>query len=143
MPRKSEGRKNIEIVKITNESSSSVAFTKRRSGVFKKAMYSFGKPDVEEIINRFLNPIATASSTSHYVQHLRDANIKELNTQLTNVDSEVESAKKANEELQKMRKAHQEQNWWDRPVDNIGYADLAQLKMALLQLGEAAEKHIE
>ncbi|XP_076957333.1 agamous-like MADS-box protein AGL61 [Bidens hawaiensis] len=167
MPRRSEGRRKIEIVKIMNESSSSVAFSKRRSGVFKKAselctlcgvqlavivhsnnkkkVYSFGKPDVQELVNRVVNPILdpASSTTSQFVQHLRDANINELCTQLANVDIEVESMKKANEELRKMRKASQELHWWDRPVENIGYADLGQLRMAVSQLGEDAQKYIE
>ncbi|XP_076957335.1 agamous-like MADS-box protein AGL61 [Bidens hawaiensis] len=114
------------LIKFRGQGYVPVSYTKRRSGVFKKA-----------------SELCTLCGAQLAVINLRDANIKELNTQLTKMDSEVESAKKTNEELQKKRMASQEQNWWDRPVDNIGYADLAQLKMALLQLGEAAEKHIE
>ncbi|KAH7660995.1 MADS box transcription factor domain-containing protein [Dioscorea alata] len=72
--KKTKGRQKIEIKKIESEDVCHVTFSKRRIGVFKKASdlstlcganialvvhsptgkpYSFGCPDVEEVINRY------------------------------------------------------------------------------------------
>ncbi|KAK1409634.1 hypothetical protein QVD17_36163 [Tagetes erecta] len=167
MPRKSEGRQKIEIVRITKQSSSSVAFSKRRSGIFKKAselcalcgvqlaifvlsqnrkkVYSFGDPDAEAIVNRFLepNPGPPRSRTSQFMDLIRNANIQESYTQLTNVLGQFESEKKIGEELNKMRKENQEDYWWDAPVENLGLAELDKLKLTMLKLKEVAQKQAE
>ncbi|XP_065871874.1 agamous-like MADS-box protein AGL62 [Euphorbia lathyris] len=76
--KKGKGRKKLEMKKIENESNRQVTFSKRRSGLFKKAgelctftgaeiamivfapigknVYSFGHPGVETLIDRFLSP---------------------------------------------------------------------------------------
>lgn len=74
-PKPSKGRKKIEIKKITNKSSQQVTFSKRRSGLFKKAselcvlcgahiaiivfspvhkIFCFGHPNVDFIIDRYV-----------------------------------------------------------------------------------------
>ncbi|KAI3793477.1 hypothetical protein L1987_36096 [Smallanthus sonchifolius] len=167
MPRKREGRQRIEIVRITKQSSSSVAFSKRRFGIFKKAselctlcgvqiaiivlsrnrnkVYSFGDPGVETIVNRFLerSPDLPRSRTSQFMEHLRNANIQELYTQLTNMLGQLESEKDAGEELHKIRKENEEKYWWDAPIQDLGLAELEQLKMAMLELKEFAQKQAE
>ncbi|XP_030550380.1 agamous-like MADS-box protein AGL62 [Rhodamnia argentea] len=74
-PKPSKGRKKIEIKKITNKSSQQVTFSKRRSGLFKKAselcvlcgahiaiivfspvhkIFCFGHPNVDFIVDRYI-----------------------------------------------------------------------------------------
>lgn len=74
-PKPSKGRKKIEIKKITNKSSQQVTFSKRRSGLFKKAselcvlcgahiaiivfspvhkIFCFGHPNVDFVIDRYV-----------------------------------------------------------------------------------------
>ena len=76
MAKKSKGRQRITMAKMENESNLQVTFSKRRSGLFKKAselntlcgadiavvvfspggkVYSFGHPNVENVLNRFKN----------------------------------------------------------------------------------------
>lgn len=76
MAKKSKGRQRITMAKMENESNLQVTFSKRRSGLFKKAselntlcgadiaivvfspggkVYSFGHPSVEIVLNRFKN----------------------------------------------------------------------------------------
>ncbi|KAL7236319.1 hypothetical protein ACSBR1_019569 [Camellia fascicularis] len=83
MERKSKGRQKITMTKMENESNLQVTFSKRRSGLFKKASelsilcgadvgimvftpskkaYSFGYPTVDMIINRFLSRDAPLNS---------------------------------------------------------------------------------
>ncbi|MFS8012417.1 putative transcription factor MADS-type1 family [Helianthus anomalus] len=167
MPRKSEGRQRIEIVRITKQSNLSVAFSKRRFGIFKKAselctlcaaqvaiivfsqnqkkVYSFGSPSVEAIINCFLeqSPDPSSSRTSQFMDLLRNASIQELHTRLTNMLAQLQSEKKAGKELQKIRKESQRNYWWDKPIKDLGLANLEQLKMAMLEMKEFAQKQVE
>ncbi|KAF8027297.1 hypothetical protein BT93_E0260 [Corymbia citriodora subsp. variegata] len=74
-PKPSKGRKKIEIKKITNKSSQQVTFSKRRSGLFKKAselcilcgaqiaiivfspvhkIFCFGHPNVDSVVDRYV-----------------------------------------------------------------------------------------
>ncbi|MFS7990235.1 putative transcription factor MADS-type1 family [Helianthus anomalus] len=167
MPRKSEGRKKIEMVKIENPSNLAVAFTKRRFGILKKAselctlcgaqlavivfapnqekVYSFGSPSVEAIINRFLqqSPDPQSSRASQFIDILRNANIQDLNNQLTNKLEQLEAEKNAAKELQKIREENQQNNWWDKPIEEMDLAELEQLKVAMTAIKEFAERHAE
>ncbi|XP_018733022.2 agamous-like MADS-box protein AGL62 [Eucalyptus grandis] len=79
-PKPSKGRKKIEIKKITNKSSQQVTFSKRRSGLFKKAselcilcgaqiaiivfspvhkIFCFGYPNVDFVIDRYIRETST------------------------------------------------------------------------------------
>lgn len=107
MVKKTLGRQKIEMAKIKDESNLQVTFSKRRSGLFKKAselstlcgveiaiivfspgnkVFSFGHPDVENIINRYLHHnTKDTSPTWQLIEAHRNAIIRRLNTQLTEV----------------------------------------------------------
>ena len=127
--RKSRGRQKVEMVKMPNESNLQVTFSKRRSGLFKKAselctlcgaeiaiivfspgkkVFSFGHPCVEALIERFVtrNP-PPSSGTLQLIEAHRNANVRELNAQLTQVLNHLEMERKRGEELNKLRKANQ------------------------------------
>lgn len=105
--RKSKGRQKVEMVKMPNESNLQVTFSKRRTGLFKKAselctlcgadvaiivfspgkkVFSFGHPCVETVVDRFLtrNP-PQISGTMQLIEAHRNATVRELNMQLTQV----------------------------------------------------------
>ncbi|PHT65082.1 Agamous-like MADS-box protein AGL62 [Capsicum annuum] len=116
----SMGRQKIKIAKIEVKNHLQVTFSKRRSGLFKKAselctlcgveiaiivfsparkVFSFGHPNVESLIDRFLsrnntnnNPIA--NNSLQLVEAHRNANVCGLNLQLTQILGEVEIEKK-------------------------------------------------
>ncbi|CBI27468.3 unnamed protein product, partial [Vitis vinifera] len=90
--RKSKGRQRVEMTKMAKESNLQVTFSKRRSGLFKKAselstlcgaetaiivfspgkkVYSFGHPSVESIVDRFLtrNPLTNAGTLQLFEAH--------------------------------------------------------------------------
>lgn len=152
-PKKSRGRQKIQMTRMEKESNLMVTFSKRRSGLFKKAselcilcgveiaiivfspgkkVFSFGHPSVEMIVDRFFtqNPPPN-SSTSHLVEAHRNANIHELNRQLTCVISQLEVEKNKSEELSKIRKEGQDNDWWEAPLENLGLDELEQLKVAM------------
>ena len=107
MVRKSKGRQKLEMVKIPNESNLMVTFSKRRSGLFKKAselctlcgaevsmivfspgkkVFSFGHPSVEKVMERYLSGnIPQNSGAFHLIEAHRNARVHELNMQLTQV----------------------------------------------------------
>lgn len=109
MVKKSKGRQKIEMVKMKNESNLQVTFSKRRSGLFKKAselctlcgaeiaivvfspgrkVFSFGHPNVESVIDRFLNnnpPLSHQHNNMQLSETRRNSIVQELNNHLTQV----------------------------------------------------------
>ncbi|KAI3793478.1 hypothetical protein L1987_36097 [Smallanthus sonchifolius] len=151
------GRQKIKIAKIKIKNHLQVTFSKRRSGLFKKAselctlcgveiaivvfspagkVFSFGHPKVESIIDRFLarSPHLTNSTSLHLVEAHRIASIPELNVQLTCMLNELEAEKKRSETLDEMRKASQSQFWWEAPIEDLNLHELQQLKDSMEEL---------
>ncbi|KAL7206293.1 hypothetical protein ACSBR2_019075 [Camellia fascicularis] len=156
MARKSKGRQKIEITRMSKESNRLVTFSKRRSGLFKKASelctlcgaeiaiivfspgkkaFSFGHPCVDTIVDRFLsrNPQPNSGSLQLVEAH-RNAHVRELNLQLTEALDTLEAEKKKGEELNKMRKDSRDKCWWEAPVSELGLQQLQQLKVAMEDL---------
>lgn len=154
----SMGRQKIKIEKIEVKNHLQVTFSKRRSGLFKKAselctlcgveigiivfspagkVFSFGHPNVESIIDRFLtrNPSPqNANDPFHLVEAQRNASVRELNLQLGHILNEVEAERKRGESLDSMRKANQSHYWWESPVSKLGLEELEQVKEAMEEL---------
>ncbi|MCD7472703.1 hypothetical protein HAX54_014032 [Datura stramonium] len=156
----SMGRQKIKIAKIEVKNHLQVTFSKRRSGLFKKAselctlcgveigiivfsparkVFSFGHPNVESIIERFLsrndpNNNPTANNSLHLVEAHRNASVRGLNLQLTQILGEVEIEKKRGESLDQMRKTSQSQYWWEAPISQLDLQELEQLKESMEDL---------
>ncbi|KAG6537811.1 agamous-like MADS-box protein AGL62 [Zingiber officinale] len=154
--KKSMGRQKIEIKRIQNEEARQVCFSKRRSGVFKKAselsilcgaeisvvvfspagkVFSFGHPSVEAVVDRFLvgNPRQQhpecgggGGLDSH-----REAAVRELNRKCMELHDMLEAEKKKRDALEKEIKKEKEGEagrWiWD------GDEDVERLGMEELQ----------
>ncbi|XAR52955.1 hypothetical protein NMG60_11021300 [Bertholletia excelsa] len=155
----SMGRQKIKIAKIEIKNHLQVTFSKRRSGLFKKAselctlcgvdvavvvfspagkVFSFGHPGVENIVDRFLsqNPRLPAppntSSTCHLMEAHRSAAVRELNSQLTRVLAELEAERKRGETLDHVRRSSRgKQEWWEKPVEDLGLAQLERLRESM------------
>ncbi|KAJ6733756.1 MADS BOX PROTEIN [Salix koriyanagi] len=157
MVRSSRGRQRLEMVKIPNDSNLMVTFSKRRSGLFKKAselstlcgaevtlivfspgkkVFSFGHPSVEKVVEQYLSGSTPPrpSGACQLVEAHRNARICDLSMNLTQLQEELEMEKKRGEELDNLRKASQSQYWWDRPIQELTLAQLEQFKAALLDL---------
>ncbi|XP_019429177.1 PREDICTED: agamous-like MADS-box protein AGL61 [Lupinus angustifolius] len=157
------GRQKIPIEKIPKKSHLQVTFSKRRSGLFKKASelctlcgveiaiivfspadkaFSFGHPEVESIIDRYLtrNP-SPECSTHQLVEAHRNANVRDLNMQLTQFLNHLEIEKKRGDEVDHVRKARQMQFWWESPIDELGLHELLQLKVSIEELKKNLGKH--
>ncbi|KAL3621056.1 hypothetical protein CASFOL_035968 [Castilleja foliolosa] len=150
----SMGRQKIKIEKIEVKNHLQVTFSKRRSGLFKKAselctlcgveiaiivfspagkVFSFGHPNVESIVDRFLarNMARNTNNPFHLMEVQRNASVSQLNLQLGQVLNELEVERKRGENLDSMRKTSQIANWWEGPVEKLGLDDLKQLKEAM------------
>ncbi|XP_022762554.1 agamous-like MADS-box protein AGL62 [Durio zibethinus] len=159
------GRQKITMAKIAKKNNLQVTFSKRRAGLFKKAselctlcgvdvaiiifspakkVFSFGHPRVESIIDRFLssrNLLFRNSTTSRLVEAHRNANIHELNIQLTQLLEHLEIEKRRGEAVDKIRKASQKnQCWWQAPINELGLDELEQLRIALEELKKNVAK---
>jgi hypothetical protein len=168
LKKSSLGRQKIPIEKIPKKSHLQVTFSKRRSGLFKKASelctlcgveiaivvfspadkaFSFGHPEVESIIDRYLsrNP-PQESSSNQIVEAHRNSNVCDLNKQLTQLLNHLEIEKKQGEEIDHVRKARQMQFWWESAIDDLGLNELLQLRVSIedlkKNLGKIASKCI-
>ncbi|KAL8245938.1 hypothetical protein R6Q59_007154 [Mikania micrantha] len=141
------------MARMEKESNLLVTFSKRRSGLFKKAselcilcgldiaiiafspgkkVFSFGHPSVEMIVDRFVTQNAPHySSTSQLVEAHRNANIHELNRQLSYEMNQLEFEKNKSEELAKIRKQGVDNHWWEAPIESLGLEELERLMMAM------------
>lgn len=165
MARHSKGRQKIKMQKMEKESNLQVTFSKRRSGLFKKASelsilcgveiaivvfspakkaFSFGHPSVEMITDRYLREnIPSSSNTSLLMEAHRNAQIHELNRQLTYVDCQLDIEKNKSDELRKIRKEGQDNHWWEAPIESLGLEELEQLKVQLGVIGSNIEEQKE
>ncbi|KAJ3705534.1 hypothetical protein LUZ61_009239 [Rhynchospora tenuis] len=154
--KRSKGRQKIEIKRIEHEESRQVTFSKRRSGLFKKACelsilcgshvavivfspakkpFAFIHPDIPSVIDRYLSP---QSSESHYSQDqllchasAPDAFLSGLSAQLAEFTGLLEAAKQRKEALKKKASTLQGNIFVEGDVSHLGWAELNAVKMQL------------
>ncbi|KAK2458608.1 agamous MADS-box protein AGL62 [Trifolium repens] len=161
--RKGKGRQKIQMKKMSNESNLLVTFSKRRSGLFKKASelctlcgvdvalvvfspsekaFSFGHPNIDTVIDRYLSQVPLQTTTTmQFIEAHRNANLCELNAQLTEINNKLDDAKKRSDELSLLRKETEAQFWWACPFDGMNRAELEFLKKALEDLKKLVAQH--
>ncbi|XP_050890766.1 agamous-like MADS-box protein AGL62 [Lathyrus oleraceus] len=154
--RKNLGRQKIEMKKMSKESNLQVTFSKRRSGLFKKAselctlcgvdvalvvfspgekVFSFGHPHVDTVIERYLSHIPPQNNgTMQFIEAHRSANVRELNNQFTQINNTLDIEKKRGEELSHLRKVIEAKFWWAHPINGMDMAQLKLFKKALEDL---------
>ncbi|KAK2382380.1 agamous MADS-box protein AGL62 [Trifolium repens] len=98
--RKTQGRRKIEIKRMTNDSNMQVTFLKRHSELLMKAselstlcgatvslvvlspggeVFSFGHPNVDTIIDRYLSHLPSQNNgTVRFIEAQHNANVREL-----------------------------------------------------------------
>ena len=154
--KQSKGGQKIEIEKIPKKNRLQVTFSKHRSRLLKKSselctlcganvaiivfsptgkVFSFENSDVETIVNWFFtcNPLSKPNIL-HLIEAHRNASVRELNMQLTQVLNQLEVEKKRGEILSQMRKASQNQCWWEAPINELSLPELEQLKVSIEEL---------
>ncbi|CAL5076352.1 unnamed protein product [Urochloa decumbens] len=121
----SKGRQKIEIKFIENDDARQVCFSKRRQGLFKKASelsilcgamvgtvvfsqvgrsFSFGHPSIDEVINRFLNPVTPDGHASGAPSHGNVVSVSdtvhELSMEYLELEQSLDSEKKRKNRLE-------------------------------------------
>ncbi|XP_019430272.1 PREDICTED: agamous-like MADS-box protein AGL62 [Lupinus angustifolius] len=164
-PKRSQGRRKIEMKKITKKSNLQVTFTKRRKGLFQKASelstlcgaeitlivfspgekaFSFGHPSVNDVIDRYQMRAPTQNSEiMNLIEAHRSANVRDLNEHLTRTNAELEMEKKRSDDLNQMLKEAQAQSWLASPIDAMNIAQLDQLKLCLEVLKKSVTPLVE
>ncbi|XP_050888307.1 agamous-like MADS-box protein AGL62 [Lathyrus oleraceus] len=163
MRRKGHGRQKIEMKKMSNESNLQVTFSKRRSGLFKKAselctlcdadvalvvfspggkVFSFGHPHVDTVIDRYLSHVPPQNNdTMQFIGVHRGAILCELNNHLTKINNMLDIEKKCGDELSHLRKATEAQFWWACSIDRMNKAQLELFKKVLEGLKELVAQY--
>ncbi|KAI9123401.1 hypothetical protein K1719_004701 [Acacia pycnantha] len=158
------GRKKIEIKEIDKDSNKQVTFSKRRTGLFKKASelcvlcnaqiaiivfspadkaFCFGQPNVEAVLRRYQTtedrrgeePVRAASEAGSSV-----SSYEELNRQHEEAVRALEMEKQQMEEIENVATVWDRGNWWDEP---IGEMDLDQLEQYVMAMHELRRKVAE
>nr|XP_016494890.1 PREDICTED: agamous-like MADS-box protein AGL62 [Nicotiana tabacum] len=159
MAKRTKGRQKVDMVKMQNESNLQVTFSKRRAGLFKKAselctlcgaeivlvvfspgkkVYSFGHPCVDSVVDRFLtrNSPPNNGHNQLIVAH-RNASVRDLNIELTNIEGILQMEKNGGEALQARKR--DTGHWWKAPIEELNFFQLRQLKEAI----ECIKKKVE
>ncbi|KAK6150052.1 hypothetical protein DH2020_017577 [Rehmannia glutinosa] len=149
--KKTMGRRKIEIRKIEKKTSLQVTFTKRRTGLFRKAselfvlcgaeiailvqspadkIFAFGHPSVEALIGRFesggaVSPETGASSFRQFVEQVEDRSaVRRL-------------------EMEKRMKEGGREFWWDEPFEGLELQELEEYAEALEVLRDNVSQRVE
>ncbi|XP_068661716.1 agamous-like MADS-box protein AGL62 [Aristolochia californica] len=150
----SMGRQKIDIKKIENPDARQVCFSKRRSGLFKKAaelcllcnaqvaiivfspagkIFTFGHPSVDSVIERFLR----GHNAGTEIPQLGPMT-EELSRHCCDLMEQVETEKKKKEVLQERGKpaaaSGGQESWWEVDVRGRGLHELEEFKMSLEKL---------
>lgn len=154
--KKTKGRQKIEIKKIENDSERQVTFSKRKSGVFKKASematlcstevgvvvfsesgkpFSYGNPSIESVAHRFIQQQQNQNQNddAHFMieahHQARDDGIIRMHNEL---ESQLEVDRYRSKELQEREKAKASEDqggpgWWNQPIEGLDLAGLKQM----------------
>ncbi|XWS15950.1 hypothetical protein CRYUN_Cryun34aG0045500 [Craigia yunnanensis] len=154
--KKTKGRQKIEMKKIENENDRLISFSKRRSGIYKKATelatlcgaeigfivfspagkpFSFGHPSIESVANRFLNKNPPPNDNTHpLVEAHRKVRINQLSQQLNEVLSQLNAEKEKAKVLDQLTSGKETHGWWETPFDQLNRKELQELYSSFEEL---------
>ncbi|KDP40639.1 hypothetical protein JCGZ_24638 [Jatropha curcas] len=154
----SKGRQKIEIKKVEKINSRYVTFSKRKSGIFKKAtelstlcgadvavilfsehgkVFSFGNPDVDKVLDRYIAEteekndnchLLESSSSSAVTETEQEQEYKKSLTRLAEIERAVDVIRN------ETNKKSNGEFWWNLPVDNVEKEELEGYKESLEEL---------
>ncbi|KAG4195892.1 hypothetical protein ERO13_A06G136800v2 [Gossypium hirsutum] len=160
------GRRKIEMKMVKDSGSRQVTFSKRRSGLFKKANelatlcaaqvaivvfspggkpYSFGHPSVEAVAERFLtlNLRSRVSIPRQLVAQLqREAKVERLSRRLNAILKKLQAEMKRGEILDEAVKAARKRSKFRKPINELNLHELIEIRKAMGQLRERVKQRI-
>lgn len=164
--KRTKGRQKIEMKRIENGDDRLITFSKRRSGIYKKASelvtlcgaevgvivfspagkpFVFGHPSIESVTNRFSerNWQPQGDSSHPLVEAHRRVRTNELNQQYNELVRQVEAEKARGKALQRLTKARGSRpGWWEAPVEELGVQELCKMVQSLEELHKSLYKKI-
>jgi hypothetical protein len=94
------------------------------------------------IIDRYLSRVSPQNSASTFlIEPQRNANVCQLNTNLTQINNMLDNEKKCHDELIRVRKMFEDQFWWPGPIDGISWNQLVFVKNTLEDLKKHIDQH--
>ncbi|XP_057548753.1 uncharacterized protein LOC130827115 [Amaranthus tricolor] len=156
--KKTKGRQKLPLVRMEKDGNRLVTFSKRRSGLFKKASelctlcgveaaiivfspgkkaFSFGHPSIDGVLNRYISDTNFLSYPSHYLigQTSKavkdDEEIKRLSTIIGSIRTQYEMEIKRTKDIIKGRKANVESYKWLAVEESKNEKELVQVYEAL------------
>ncbi|PHT29373.1 MADS-box transcription factor 23 [Capsicum baccatum] len=158
--KKTQGRRKIAIKPIDNQNSRHVTFSKRRSGLFKKAtelciltgveivilvqslkrqrLFTFGHPSADAVIDRYLTGKSSSSLSSSTTDEF---NLQKNNQYFSQVCKDLEAEKKKKENIEEAKMVNIDSNnsdnvgcWWYEPIETKDIDELEQFMVALEKL---------
>ncbi|KAK1587445.1 hypothetical protein Q3G72_012946 [Acer saccharum] len=163
--KKTKGKQAIEIKKIENENDRMVTFSKRKSGIFKKASeiailtgaevgvvifsesgkpHSFGNPSIEAVSNRFqgVNP-PTYDITNHFIEAQRQDIIVGLNRKQNSLLHQITAEKDREKRIKEVTKEKKTQGWWEAPIDDKNMKQLRQMEATLEEIRKTLQSKLD
>jgi len=149
--KKKGGRKKIEIKKIEKSSNKQVTFSKRRTGLFKKAselcllcnasmaiivfspaekLFCFGHPDLEGIVESYLRGDKVFQPLE---SRERSVSYEECNKQYEEATKKLELEKKNLRETDTLVNGFN-RRWWEDPIDQMSETELEQFMVSVYEL---------
>ncbi|KAJ0017069.1 hypothetical protein Pint_10020 [Pistacia integerrima] len=162
--KKTKGRQKIEMKRIEKDEDRLITFSKRRSGIYKKASelvtltgaevgivvfspsgkpFSFGHPSIEAVANRFMGLQPPEGDVTHpLVEAHRKARIDDLSQLHNDLLSELEAEKQRGKELKQLSNGKETQGWWETPIDELNVEELHQMHASLEELHQSLYNQI-
>ncbi|TXG49159.1 hypothetical protein EZV62_025034 [Acer yangbiense] len=149
-----KGRRKIEIKKLEDKNSLQVTFSKRRSGLFNKAMelsvlcgvevgiivfspngkmFVIGHPDFDTVLNWYLNGESPPPEVSASIPCMQ-----EHKKQYEKAVRELEKEKRKGKAIEEEKKVKKNNNnggfWWDESIDKMRLEELEEYVKGLMKL---------
>ncbi|KAJ4716087.1 Agamous-like MADS-box protein [Melia azedarach] len=152
-----KGRQKIEIKKLEDKNSLQVTFSKRRSGLFTKAMelcvlcgaevgivvfspnrktFLVGHPDFDTILNRYLN------ENQSNAEVVTIPSVQQHNKEYEEAMKELEKEKKRGKMIEEEKKNKNGGFWWEEPIDEMGMEELEEYVKAVKRLRGKVESRV-
>ncbi|KAK9714466.1 hypothetical protein RND81_06G096400 [Saponaria officinalis] len=163
------GRRRTVLKKIENKDDRLITFSKRRSGIYKKASemttlcdaeigilvfsesgkpYTYGAPDFETISNRFRGannppPAATNDPIANIMHAFKQEKSREINNVHDDLCARLDILKKEGDEISKTIETIKSQLWWEAPLEDLSQQEINQLTQLMEQINIKANEREE
>ncbi|PON39947.1 MADS-box transcription factor [Parasponia andersonii] len=164
--KQTKGKQKIEMKMIQDDDDRLITFSKRRSGIYKKASelvtlcggeiglvifspsgkpFSYGHPSVDVVAKRLLLDQATGAATSDAAAHPiveahRRLRINNLNQQYNDLFGHLETEKEKQKELLKMPAPDE---LWAAPIEGLSLDELNERQRCLEELHATISNHVK